>query len=57
MHPLAACRQQDAFMAKPSRSIPSDAGDPASDPTGFDRDAFQKGLADDVVAFFDRSLD
>lgn len=46
-----------AFMAKPSRSIPSDAGDPASDPAGFDREAFQQGLAEDVVAFFDRSLD
>lgn len=46
-----------AFMARPSRSIPSDAGDPASDPTGFDREAFQTGLADEVVAFFDRNLD
>lgn len=45
-----------AFMSKPQRSVPSDAGDPAADPEGFDREAFQKTLADEVVGFFDRSL-
>ncbi|MDD0811626.1 hypothetical protein PSQ20_14815 [Curvibacter sp. RS43] len=45
-----------AFMAAPLQSLRSDAGDPGADPAGFDRAAFQARLAEEVVAFFNRSL-
>ena len=45
-----------AFMSKPSISMPSPAGDPAEDPAGFDREAFQRRLVGEVVAFFDETL-
>ena len=46
-----------AFMARTSFPIASDAGDPGSDPAGFDRAAFHRRLEREVVDFFDRSLD
>ena len=45
-----------AFMDAPSMSIPSLDGDIAANPPGFDRGAFQKQLAVDVVAFFDKTF-
>ncbi len=45
-----------AFMDTPSMSIPSPDGDVAANPPGFDRGAFLKQLADEVTAFFDKSL-
>ena len=45
-----------AFMDTPSMPIPSPDGDVAANPPGFDRDAFQKQLADEVTAFFDKAL-
>ena len=45
-----------AFMDSPSMSIPSPDGDVAADPPGFDRDAFLRQLADEMTAFFDKSL-
>lgn len=45
-----------AFMSKPAVSMPSPAGDPAEDPAGFDRAAFQQRLLGEVVAYFDQQL-
>ena len=45
-----------AFMDSPSMSIPSPDGDIAANPPGFDRPAFLKQLADEVTAFFDKTL-
>jgi len=45
-----------AFMDTASMSIPSPDGDVAANPPGFDRGAFLKQLADEVTAFFDKSL-
>ena len=45
-----------AFMDSPSTSIPSPDGDIASNPPGFDRDAFLKQLAVEITAFFDKTL-
>jgi hypothetical protein len=45
-----------AFMDSPSMSIPSPDGDNAANPPGFDRNAFLKQLADDITAFFDKTL-
>jgi len=45
-----------AYMSQPNRSFKADAGDPASNPQGFDREAFQRRLAQDVVGFFDKTL-
>lgn len=45
-----------AFMAQPTQSLGSDAGDPAANPPGFDRPAFLATLADEVVAFLDGAL-
>ena len=43
-----------AFMDTPSMSISSPDGDIAANPPGFDRDAFQKQLAIEIAAFFDK---
>lgn len=45
-----------AFMDTPSMSIPSPDGDVAANPPGFDRAAFLKQLADEITAFFDKTL-
>jgi hypothetical protein len=45
-----------AFMDSPSLSILSADGDVAANPPGFDRNAFLKQLADDITAFFDKTL-
>ena len=45
-----------AFMNAPSMPIPSHDGDVAANPPGFDRDAFLKQLAIEIVAFFDKTL-
>ncbi|MGH8795707.1 MAG: alpha/beta hydrolase family protein, partial [Caldimonas sp.] len=45
-----------AFMDTPGMSIPSPDGDVAANPPGFDRDAFLKQLADEITAFFDKTL-
>ena len=45
-----------AFMDSPSMSIPSPDGDVAANPPGFDRAAFLKQLADEITAFFDKTL-
>ena len=45
-----------AFMDSPGMPIPSPDGDVAANPPGFDRAAFLKQLADEVTAFFDKSL-
>jgi predicted dienelactone hydrolase len=45
-----------AFMDTPSMSLPSADGDVAANPPGFDRDAFLKQLAVEVVAFFDKAF-
>lgn len=45
-----------AFMDSPSMPIPSPDGDVAANPAGFDRGAFLRQLADEVTAFFDKSL-
>jgi len=45
-----------AFMDTPSMSLPSPDGDVAANPPGFDRDAFLKQLAVEIVAFFDKTL-
>jgi predicted dienelactone hydrolase len=45
-----------AFMDTPSMPIPSPDGDVAANPPGFDRDAFLKQLADEITAFFDKTL-
>ena len=41
-----------AFMAQPTFSLPSAAGDAAANPSGFDRVAFLPGLENQVAAFF-----
>jgi len=43
-----------AFMAVPQHSLPSDSGDVAADPPGFDRGAYQDTLAREVLAFWGR---
>ena len=43
-----------AFMAQPSMSMPSAAGDAAANPPGFDRVAFQPQLEAQVLQFFAR---
>jgi hypothetical protein len=45
-----------AFMDTPSMSIPSPDGDVKANPVGFDRGAFLKQLAIEVVDFFDKTL-
>jgi predicted dienelactone hydrolase len=45
-----------AFMDTPTLSIPSPDGDVAANPPGFDRAAFLKQLADEITAFFDKTL-
>ena len=41
-----------AFMAQPAQSLPSDAGDAAANPAGFDRVAYHAVLEEQVVQFF-----
>ncbi|RZJ08282.1 MAG: hypothetical protein EON50_19730 [Acidovorax sp.] len=41
-----------AFMAQPAQSLPSDAGDAAANPAGFDRVAYHPVLEEQVVQFF-----
>lgn len=43
-----------AFVDTPTRAIASEDGDVGADPSGFDRGAFLKQLAQDIPAFFDR---
>ncbi|GAA4425323.1 alpha/beta hydrolase family protein [Acidovorax lacteus] len=43
-----------AFMAVPQHSLPSDSGDVAADPPGFDRGAYQDTLAREVLVFWAR---
>ena len=45
-----------AFMDTPGMPIPSPDGDLGTNPQGFDRSAFQKELASELVRFFDRTL-
>lgn len=45
-----------AFMDSPSMSILSPDGDVAANPPGFDRDAFLKQLAVEIMTFFDKTL-
>ncbi|HSC62897.1 MAG TPA: dienelactone hydrolase [Caldimonas sp.] len=45
-----------AFMDSPRMSISSPDGDVASNPPGFDRDAFLKQLGDEITAFFDAAF-
>ena len=45
-----------AFMDSPSMSILSQDGDVAANPPGFDRDAFLKQLAVEIMTFFDKTL-
>ncbi len=45
-----------AFMDSPSMPLPSPDGDVAANPPGFDRAAFQKQLAIEITAFFDKTL-
>lgn len=45
-----------AFMAQPSQSLPSDAGDAAANPAGFDRVAYHAVLEAQVVEFFAQQL-
>ena len=45
-----------AFMDTPSMALPSPDGDVAANPPGFDREAFQKQLAVEITAFFDKSF-
>lgn len=45
-----------AFMDKPSMPIPTEDGDVATDPAGFDRARFLEKLSADLMAFFDKSL-
>ena len=42
-----------AFMDQPSMSIPTEDGDVAANPPGFDRQAFLKQLGTEITAFFD----
>jgi hypothetical protein len=43
-----------AFIDSPSTPIPSEDGDLAANPPGFDRKAFLDGLSRDLAAFFDK---
>ena len=45
-----------AFMAQPSQSLPSDAGDAAANPAGFDRVAYHAVLEEQVSRFFAEQL-
>lgn len=45
-----------AYMAQPLTALPSEAGDAAANPAGFDRPAFLKRLATRVLAHFDQTL-
>ena len=45
-----------AFMDAPSMALPSPDGDVRANPPGFDRAAFLKQLASEIVAFFDKTL-
>ena len=45
-----------AFMDTPGMSLPSPDGDVAANPPGFDRNAFLKQLAEEITAFFDKTL-
>jgi len=45
-----------AFMDSPSIPISSPDGDVAANPPGFDRDAFLKNLAVEILDFFDKTL-
>ena len=45
-----------AFMDTPSISLPSPDGDVATNPPGFDREAFLKQLAAEITTFFDKTL-
>lgn len=45
-----------AFMDTPSMSIPSEDGNVAANPPGFDREAFLRGLANEITAFFDAAF-
>ena len=45
-----------AFMDTPGMPIPSPDGDVAANPPGFDRAAFLKQLADEIIAFFDKAF-
>jgi predicted dienelactone hydrolase len=45
-----------AFMAQPAQSLPSDAGDAAANPSGFDRVAFHALLEEQVLKFFGQQL-
>ena len=45
-----------AFMDSPSMAISSPDGDVAANPPGFDREAFMKSLAVEILAFFDKTL-
>ncbi len=45
-----------AFMNTPTMDLPSPDGSVARDPQGFDRAAFLERLAQESVAFFDKSL-
>jgi predicted dienelactone hydrolase len=42
-----------AFMDPPSMPIPTEDGDVAANPPGFDREAFLKRLGTEITAFFD----
>jgi len=43
-----------AFVDTPTRAVASEDGDVRADPSGFDRGAFLKQLAQDIPDFFDR---
>lgn len=45
-----------AYMAQPLTALPSEAGDAAANPAGFDRPGFLKRLATRVLAHFDQTL-
>jgi predicted dienelactone hydrolase len=45
-----------AFMDSPGMAIASPDGDIAGNPPGFDREAFLKRLAEEITAFFDKTL-
>ena len=45
-----------AFMDTPRMSLPSPDGDVAANPPGFDRHAFLKQFAEEITAFFDKTL-
>jgi predicted dienelactone hydrolase len=45
-----------AFMDAPSMAIPTEDGDVAADPPGFDRPAFLAQLGREIPAFFDKAL-